>query len=761
MFESAEAANAQRIEMILRQVESLPTLPGIATRLLSLSSAEDSDIREIVSLVEADPSLTSRLLSMCRRSDKGISHEITTVDRAIVLLGFDAVRSALLSVHIFELFRNQAASSEEDQVGDDAPPVNRAGLWRHMLGVACASEMIVHAHTERRVRVSEEDAFVCGLLHDLGKIALDSILPRSYRRVAHIAHKRQTNIAQVERTVIGVDHHRAGKRLAEHWGLPHMLQDVMWLHNQPFATIPDVPHRNAIGVISVADALTRTLHIGWSGNEANVPDAARLADDCGLDPRCLSEISSRLFDRVEERASDLGLDEVVGPELQMQAIAEANRRLGALNASLQRRASESAEQSAILRAIAAFPGARSGGVISAFSEVVRSAASIFGDGFYAIVHQSRPGSAWQVCQIDATGRLVRSQIVDPPVGEANLSELADLRELRASAASLIPWLMDYLGDADDVRSVRLLPLAHADGAPAILLHDRDLPRSLLRSDALPALTSLWAFAVSAAAQHDGARRLGEQLAEANRELSDTQAQLTETRSMARLGALAAGAAHEMNNPLAIISGRSQILAERSRDASLRNSAQAIREAAGRLSDLISGLHVFADPPAPNLQPTDLTDLLTRAVRDLKLERHQRRLTVAPVKLQMDGKVPPIRVDAAQIAAAVTELLKNAMEASPKEMIRLRVQVDDHDGRLMIEVEDDGRGMSERTLEHAFDPFFSEKVAGRQPGLGLAKARRLVELHGGRIELDSAPGSGTTARIVLPADEHRDQALEAA
>ena len=179
-------------------------------------------------------------------------------------------------------------------------------------------------------------------------------------------------------------------------------------------------------------------------------------------------------------------------------------------------------------------------------------------------------------------------------------------------------------------------------------------------------------------------------------------------------------------------------------------------------------HNQPKPAAPRMMPNQragatsiLPDGMGRAIVrciNLSMSRSTTQLIVLAPAAE---SVPPIRVDAAQIAAAVTELLKNAMEASPKEMIRLRVQVDDHDGRLMIEVRDDGRGMSERTLEHAFDPFFSEKEAGRQPGLGLAKARRLVELHAGRVELESSAGSGTVARIVLPTGERREQASDAA
>lgn len=761
MEPASEHARAQRIELILQQVDSLPTLSPIATRLLRLSTAEDADIREIIRLVESDPALTSRLLSMCRKADRGVSQPITTVDRAVVLLGFDAVRSALLSVHMYELL-GEAPGASLDAADDGEPDagattLNRIGLWRHSLAVACAAEMLARQRSSAAL-VRPEEAFVAGLLHDLGKIALDVILPRSYGRVARLAERRQSNIAEIERSIIGVDHHTAGKRLAEHWGLPHALQDVMWLHNQPHASLPDLPHRPMIAIVTLADAIARRMHIGWSGNFQQDGLLDALADDCDVSPGAVESVQAALHDRVEEQARILGLDDAVGAELRMQSIAGANRRLAAMNSALEVRSRLCNDQSTVLHAIGAFQmhSSRGRGVIATFGDVVQSASTVFGAGFYALVYQARDDAPWQVCQFAPDGRLLRSQVLDPPGGGQTLAQLADFSELRAGSVGLLPWLEDFLVESEDIRQVRLLPLVSGGGQPAVLLHDREIPRSLLRSPAMPALTSVWAGAIAAAAQHDGARRLGERLAEANRVLSETQSKLTEARSMARLGELAAGAAHEMNNPLTIISGRSQLLRTRLADEEMRRSADAIHEAAGRLTDLITGLHLFADPPRPLIALTDLTDLLAQVVRDVKLERHSRNQTVTPVRLMMEGQTHPIRVDPAQIGAACKELLRNAMESRPREIIELRVQTDEDDGRLIIEVRDDGKGMSPHALAHAFDPFFSEKEAGRQSGLGLAKARRLVELHDGDIELTSQPGKGSVARIVLPIRHAADE-----
>jgi signal transduction histidine kinase len=214
--------------------------------------------------------------------------------------------------------------------------------------------------------------------------------------------------------------------------------------------------------------------------------------------------------------------------------------------------------------------------------------------------------------------------------------------------------------------------------------------------------------------------------------------------MAALGEIAAGAAHEMNNPLTVVSGRSQLLASRLKDPELKIMAQQIVDQSHRLSDMISALRSFAEPADPRRQLVDLPQLLSRVVAEVraKYEKPERIKTISA------GAMPPVLIDARQMAQAIAELIKNALEAKGSTTIEIRVQIEPLDDRLKIMVLDDGSGLSEHALAHAFDPFFSEKPAGRQPGLGLARARRIVEAHGGRLTLENRSGGGAAATIAL-------------
>ena len=770
MSSVSEMNQAERVELILHQLHVLPTLSPIATRLLQLTSDDGADVRDVVALIESDPALTAKVLSLVRRSNRGVSSHVETVDRAVVMLGFETVRGAVLSLEVYRLFPLRDDDTDEpddacqrtDLAADGNPSsglgppdreadrtasrLMRTRLWLHCIAVAAASELLVEA-SGRRLAMLRPEAFVCGLLHDLGKLALDRILPRSFAQAMELADRHMTGIAEMERRVIGLDHHTAGKRLAEQWKMPHVLQDVMWLHGQPYETLPDLPHRKMIGLISLADAIARWQHIGCSGNHAGPGDLALLCRHIDLDPAVLDEVVPRLHEAVETRSTILGLNDAPSRRLFIESITRANRALGRINEALDRRSRLAVQQERVLRAISTFhedvaPGQS---LMSVCGQVVASAAREWGSGYFAVLCPVPQSESWQICQFSADGRPLRTQVVEPPPGTADeLGTLDDDMQVSVGMLSLLPWLSEFLGDANDVRRVRLLPLRCGRGLPAILVHDRDLSQLGFTRVQLLAICETWASAIAASRQHEGAKRLGEQLAESNRILTETQSKLARTQLMAALGELAAGAAHEMNNPLTVISGRSQVLAMQLPDRRHRKMAEQIVEQAHRLSDLITSLHLFAEPPSPNRATVNLPEVIGRAVRAAR----QRKDSSIPINVRLPGSLPVVEIDQDQICLALFELIVNALEADGTSNVGVAAQIDQDDGRLVITVTDDGSGMSASTLSHAFDPFFSEKPAGRQPGLGLARAQRLVDAHGGTIEIDSRKKQGTTVRVLI-------------
>jgi len=764
--EAQDPTKVRRLELILQQVDSLPTLPVVATRLLSLTADEKAEAREVIGLVSSDQALTAKVLSMVRTASRAV-RDVTTVDKAVLLLGFDEVRNAVLSIKVIEMFEppqkrktvDKAQSSKprfaamiDGEDADDAPlskpTFNHTEFWLHCLAVAVAAERIAAAHPgDKTLRPSE--AFVCGLLHDIGKLALERILPKSYERVIELVELNQSNIAEFERRVVGMDHHTAGKRLAEQWQLPHVIQDCIWLHGQPWDTVPQVEHRRMIGLITLADLMARSLHIGYSGNFNLRTNAHTLAQQLGLIPEKVDEAVRDLHELVGVRAKALGLQDAPSQTSFLKAIQQANDMLGKLNGSLTRRSQLVARQQQVLEAIGQFhssavPGRSAEEVLTC---VMTSASTVLGQGYFGVLYQSSQTPQWQLNSYTGEGHASSQHAIDPPPGAPDLRALDANHPAMLNQMGILPWLADYLGDKVDVRQVRLLPLGCGWGTAAVMIHDRPvLPSWQL----LGALTNTWGAAIAAAMQHDGARRLGEQLADANVALAEAQDRLLRSESMARLGEMAAGAAHEMNNPLAVISGRSQLLAQSLAAGSPdQRTAQTIVEQAHRLSDLITSLRLYADPPKADRRAVDIAALLDDAVK--RVNKQVSKNMHSPINLQMRKDVPVVQVDADQLRQIVCDLLLNALQAVPKTGVHVSGRIDSARKSLVIQIADDGHGMDEHTLAHAMDPFFSNRPAGRSVGMGLPRAQQYAAAHGGRIELRSTQGEGTLATVILPLD----------
>ncbi len=737
-----QSHQVRRVELIIQQLEALPTLSAIAVRLLDLTASETSEARQVIELVSSDPALASKVLKMCRCHSRGRASIVKSVDRAVILLGFEAVRSAVLSVQVFELF--DRAPSPGGEVPQHKPIFDRTMFWRHSLAVAVACELLVE-QTSLRSKIAQGEAYVGGLLHDLGQLALHLVLPVSFDRVIEMAEAQSAPLDQACRRLLGIDTHTAGKRLAEHWHLPNSLADILWLHGQPFNTLPDLPHRGMIELVSLADAIVRRQHVSTVGHGPRGEDLAAMCRNLGIDPAAAEQIVPRLVEETSARSEGLGLGTETTSDMLLRSVSRANDVLGRLNAALRQRATAAELQARILKAIAEFHAAAmpGGSVTSVLGKVVESAAKTFAEGFFGMLYQPRSDQQWQFFQFSSDGRVLRSDMIAKPFTPSSVDELGDDMQVSMQALGLLPWLSDYLVDADNLRDVRLLALKCGWGVSAVLIHELP-PEGVLDRVHLEALSRTWGAAIAAAAQHQGAKRLGEQVAETNRMLVDAQEELTRSKAMAAVGEIAAGAAHEMNNPLAVISGRSQVLAQRLSDPELKAMAEQIASRSHQLSDMITALRAFADPPRPDLQPCDIVALLRRAVEQVapKTELKGR------VKVVAEGKLPQVHIDPDQIAKSVRELVKNSLEAAPATRVEVRVQMDALDDRLRITVKDDGPGLSEHALAHAFDPFFSEKPAGRQPGLGLTVARQVVEAHGGRLTLENGPSGGAVATIRL-------------
>jgi signal transduction histidine kinase len=219
--------------------------------------------------------------------------------------------------------------------------------------------------------------------------------------------------------------------------------------------------------------------------------------------------------------------------------------------------------------------------------------------------------------------------------------------------------------------------------------------------------------------------------------------------LAALAEFAAGAGHEINNPLATIVGRVQQLLRGETDPVRRAALHSIGAQAYRIRDMIGDVMLLARPPAPERRRCSAAELAKNV-----LEKFHANPNSAGCRVLLESAPEAeIFADPAQFAIVLHELLRNSREAlSPKGgEIRLAICVAESEGRpcCKIEVTDSGRGFSEVEARHAFDPFFSGRQAGRGLGFGLCKCFRIAELHGATLQIASNPAGPTITRVIWP------------
>lgn len=247
--------------------------------------------------------------------------------------------------------------------------------------------------------------------------------------------------------------------------------------------------------------------------------------------------------------------------------------------------------------------------------------------------------------------------------------------------------------------------------------------------------------------------LERKVVEKTKELGYAQRQLVQMEKMASLGKLSATVAHELNNPLAGVLNYSKLVARNLNEspATLPEREEMLRwldlvqKEARRCGDIVRNLLLFARPSGGNFVVQAVNPILERSTA---IVRHH--LEMAGVQLQQEFLPGDDRLvcDADQLQQALVALLVNAVEAmSGGGTLSLRATADDESFR--IAVADTGVGIAPETLPHIFEPFFSTKDGGTGVGLGLAVVYGIVQRHGGRIDVDSEPGRGTTFTLVLP------------
>lgn len=258
-------------------------------------------------------------------------------------------------------------------------------------------------------------------------------------------------------------------------------------------------------------------------------------------------------------------------------------------------------------------------------------------------------------------------------------------------------------------------------------------------------------------QQQALRKRQRELEELNEELQKSTLQVVQAAKLSALGELAAGVAHELNQPLNVVKVISQsILRDIDKDRFDEHQAQQdlpeIVTQVNKMAEIIDHMRVFSRPSGGMLnESVDLNDVIRETFKFMSRQLVVHNIAVVK---ELAEDLPEIPGDPVQLEQVVVNMITNAasaLEDCDREVKEIRIGTHRHEteNAVVIEIRDNGSGMSEKMQQEIFQPFFTTKEPSRGTGLGLSVSNRIIQNHNGRIELDSEIGRGTTFRIILP------------
>jgi len=238
--------NAQEVIARIEKIESLPTIPPILKKILSVIEDPKVSLQKITEFVSSDPTLTARILKMVNSPVYGFPGRISSVSHAMVILGLNAVKGLLLGVSVFEIMKK-----------------SMVGLWEHSLSTAIFARIIA---TKRQLQ-SPEEISIGGLLHDIGKVILIMAFKDEYMKLIDSVQKKESFLYEIERQYFGITHAEVGGIIAKKWNFPLKLTEPIMYHHRPQLS---EKFQVETAIVHLSNILALARGVGYSG-EVFVP----------------------------------------------------------------------------------------------------------------------------------------------------------------------------------------------------------------------------------------------------------------------------------------------------------------------------------------------------------------------------------------------------------------------------------------------------------------------------------------------------------
>ena len=241
----------KRLSLINTFISKLPTFSPTVNKVLEICNNPNVPLQDLSKVISMDPVLLGKVLNLVNSAYYGMSNEISSIVRAITMLGTNTVKNLVLSTAVIESILNKK----------NFKTLNMENFWLHSLSVGVTSKLLAR---EQKNTKNIEDYFVSGLLHDIGKILLNTRFSEEYEHVLKISNIENKPLVIVERQYFLIDHALVGKLIAKSWNLSQEIIDTISFHHNLLTYKGD--NKNIIYTVAIANFLVTQLSLGFSGN---------------------------------------------------------------------------------------------------------------------------------------------------------------------------------------------------------------------------------------------------------------------------------------------------------------------------------------------------------------------------------------------------------------------------------------------------------------------------------------------------------------
>ncbi len=242
----------RRLTLLKAHINRMPPLSPTVTKVLTICNDIDASPADINRVISVDPVLMGKLLKLINSAYYGLAQKVTSLVRAIIMLGINTVKNMLLSTAILSNLGNKKNFNALEMVE----------FWKHSLAVGVTAKLIAKKHHVPPDQL--ESFFIAGLLHDIGKIPMNNKFSDEYYQALDLSEENHQALYISEMELFGTDHSTVGKLIADNWHLGDEISDTIFRHHAAADYVGD--YKTTVFVVTLADYLVNTLGIGFSGN---------------------------------------------------------------------------------------------------------------------------------------------------------------------------------------------------------------------------------------------------------------------------------------------------------------------------------------------------------------------------------------------------------------------------------------------------------------------------------------------------------------